>query len=266
MLSLRILTATILIPLVLLAIFVLPQHYFAAVATLVIMLAAWEWARLAGWTKIWMRLLYVFFALTILFMTVLLPPLIVLMVGAVCWIFIFFYLLFIRTKTELPQMPMWIVTFSGLIILACCWEALLVLHKSPIWLLFMLIIVWLADTGAYFGGRLWGKHLLTPLISPKKTWEGLIVGIILTLIIATIVQWFFIMPHKFSWQLSLIILITVFASVVGDLWESLLKRLQNIKDSGSLLPGHGGILDRIDSVLAAAPVFAAGLVIAGLPS
>jgi len=266
MLSLRILTAIILIPLVLLAIFVLPSYYFTAVATLIIVLAAWEWARLGGWTKAWMRLLYVFFVLVILFMTILLPPLKVLIIGAACWLFIFLYLLLIRTKTDLPQMPMWAVTFSGLIVLACCWEALLILHITPRWLLFMLVIVWLADTGAYFGGRLWGKHLLAPLISPKKTWEGLISGVVLTLIVASIIQWFFVTPHQLSWKISLVVFVTALVSVAGDLWESLLKRIQGIKDSGSLLPGHGGILDRIDSILAAAPVFAVGLVIAGFPS
>ena len=130
-------------------------------------------------------------------------------------------------------------------------------------LLYFLTLVWVADIGAYFSGKRFGKHKLAPAISPAKTWEGVLGGIICNLV------WMLIV-YKLSngwglmlWQFILIGLATSMISVVGDLYQSILKREAGVKDSGNLLPGHGGVLDRIDSAIAAAPVYMIGLYAAG---
>jgi phosphatidate cytidylyltransferase len=127
----------------------------------------------------------------------------------------------------------------------------------------MLLVVWLSDTAAYISGRLWGRHLLAATLSPKKTWEGFIVGLLFTWLSAIFIKNFIELKLTF-WQLGLLVLLTNLAAVAGDLFESQLKRLRGLKDSGQLLPGHGGILDRVDSLLAAAPVFSGSLLLLGL--
>ena len=133
-------------------------------------------------------------------------------------------------------------------------------HSSPWWLMYLFLLVWGADSGAYFVGRKFGKNKLAPNVSPNKSVEGLYGGIATTIIIMFVVQYFYLNLTALQLILFLILsLITVFASVLGDLFESMVKRRAGIKDSGRVLPGHGGVLDRIDSLLAAAPVFAAGI-------
>ncbi len=135
-------------------------------------------------------------------------------------------------------------------------------HSSPWWLMYLFLLVWGADSGAYFVGRKFGKNKLAPNVSPNKSVEGLYGGIATTIIIMFVVQYFYLNLTALQLILFLILsLITVFASVLGDLFESMVKRRAGIKDSGRVLPGHGGVLDRIDSLLAAAPVFAAGIYI-----
>ena len=130
-------------------------------------------------------------------------------------------------------------------------------------LLYLLSLVWIADIGAYFSGRQFGKHKLAPAISPGKTWEGLVGGMVANL------MWILGVYQISSgwglglWPFILIGVATSLISVVGDLFESILKREAGVKDSGKLLPGHGGMLDRIDSVIAASPVFVAGIFLAG---
>jgi phosphatidate cytidylyltransferase len=127
------------------------------------------------------------------------------------------------------------------------------LPAGELFVLFVAIVTWAADTGAYYAGTLWGKHLLAPSVSPKKTIEGVGGGLILAVGAALAACWF--VP-----QLSLVdalilgLLLTV-AGLFGDLWESMIKRRVGVKDSGSILPGHGGMLDRLDSLLFTAPTF-----------
>ena len=129
--------------------------------------------------------------------------------------------------------------------------------------MYLLSLVWVADIGAYFSGRNFGKRKLAPNISPSKTWEGVAGGIILNLVWMLIVFQLSGGWEIVFWQFLLIGLATSIISVVGDLYESILKREALVKDSGTLLPGHGGVLDRIDSVIAATPVFITGLYIVG---
>ena len=128
--------------------------------------------------------------------------------------------------------------------------------------MYLFLLVWGADSGAYFVGRKFGKKKLAPTVSPNKSVEGLYGGIATTVIIMMIVQYSYLNLTAVQLILFLVLsIITVFASVLGDLFESMIKRRAGIKDSGRVLPGHGGVLDRIDSLLAAAPIFAAGMYI-----
>ena len=183
--------------------------------------------------------------------------------GLALWILISFGLLAYRYNGNWPLLPRVLMLGIGLDLLWICVHDLVYLQEvyGGGMLLYMLSLVWIADIGAYFSGRKFGKHKLAPTISPGKTWEGLAGGLL-----ANLVWIFSIYQLSSGWgiglpQFLLISLATSLISVVGDLFESILKREAGVKDSGKLLPGHGGMLDRIDSVIAAAPVFAAGIFI-----
>jgi phosphatidate cytidylyltransferase len=140
------------------------------------------------------------------------------------------------------------------------------LHQTPAigsgLVMFLFVLIWVADSGAYFAGRAFGKHKLSPHVSPGKTWEGAF-GALLGAVVCGVVL------YRFEWfELSLVQLVfvcvaTAWVSIGGDLFESVMKRQADMKDSGDLLPGHGGVLDRIDSLLAAAPVFLMLVALAG---
>ena len=135
-------------------------------------------------------------------------------------------------------------------------------QSSPWWLMYLFLLVWGADSGAYFVGRKFGKKKLAPNVSPNKSVEGLYGGIVTSMLIVTAVALLYL---DMTWPELILFLIlsvvTVFSSVLGDMFESMIKRRAGIKDSGRILPGHGGVLDRIDSLLAAAPIFAAGMAV-----
>ena len=159
------------------------------------------------------------------------------------------------------QLP-WIKALCGLVMLVACWKGVVLLQAaSPWWLIIGLCLCWLTDTGAYFAGRHWGTHALAPRISPKKTWEGFWGGLLLAVAVIAVGSFFLpITPHQRVLFLILIIICALFA-VVGDLFVSLLKRQAGLKDSGRLLPGHGGLLDRVDSTICVVPIFALGFLL-----
>lgn len=145
----------------------------------------------------------------------------------------------------------WVVLLGYIVLPALC---LIALNQSTnrIFLLFLLCAVWSFDSGAYFVGKKWGKHKLAPKISPKKSWEGVFGGFLCVLLVLYCLLSFF----EFSLQNSLLLILSILVCIsatAGDLFESWLKRQAGVKDAGSLLPGHGGVLDRIDSILGAAP-------------
>lgn len=155
----------------------------------------------------------------------------------------------------------------GILVLIPCWLAINFIRAAengPFILLFLFVLIWGADSAAYFVGKKWGKHKLSPSVSPGKSWEGLIGALLITSFIALAVLGWSRIPYSvWPWAI-LLSFATVIFSVVGDLFESMLKRNVGLKDSGQLLPGHGGLLDRIDSLTAAAPVFALGLIWMGM--
>ncbi|SPL69010.1 phosphatidate cytidylyltransferase [Acinetobacter stercoris] len=151
----------------------------------------------------------------------------------------------------------------GLVLISAAVTAIFEVWKtSPWWLMYLFLLVWGADSGAYFIGRKFGKRKLAPDVSPNKSVEGLIGGIVTVIVVIITVQ-FVYLNLSFAQNILFLILsiLTAFSSVLGDLFESMIKRRAGVKDSGRVLPGHGGVLDRIDSLLAAAPVFAAAMYI-----
>jgi phosphatidate cytidylyltransferase len=155
----------------------------------------------------------------------------------------------------------------GLLLTLSTLLALAALHAmGPLKLLFFLFIIFAADTGAYFAGRRFGKRKLAPNISPGKTVEGALGGLLLAGVWALLAGTYVFAPAG-ALQVALLLLLTMIVaavSIVGDLTESMFKRVAGIKDSGNILPGHGGILDRVDSILAGAPVMVLGLYLTGL--
>ena len=151
----------------------------------------------------------------------------------------------------------------GLVLLVPSWQGLVYLQgleNGPWWVLYAMSLVWAADTGAYFAGRSFGKRKLAPAVSPGKTLEGLYGGIAATSLLALAVAAFSPAAQKMGVVGFLLVsVMAVLASVLGDLFESMAKRHRGIKDSSQLLPGHGGVLDRIDSITAAVPVFVTGM-------
>lgn len=143
-----------------------------------------------------------------------------------------------------------VATISGMFYL---WQ------QSPWWLLYAMALVWCADTGAYFAGRAFGKRKLAPTVSPKKTYEGMVGGLILCMAVMAWVGWVLIdVPDTYMMVFFVLSMLAALISVLGDLLESMVKRKAGVKDSGTLLPGHGGLLDRIDSMMATVPIFALG--------
>lgn len=270
----RIITALILIPLAIGWMFFLPLDWFSLGAVVVFLLASREWGRFvmparANWFLLPMGLLLAF---TLWInppqqLTEGLPhPLIdgLLLVGAFWWLFALTMVLRYPDGTGWWKHSPWLKALFGVLTLLPFFWALLLLrsyqYASDVmlggWVLFfVMLLVWCADSGAYFSGRAFGKHKMLPAVSPKKTLEGLAGGLMLSVLVAAGV----VLGRHLSWQDGLAVigsaLIAVLASVLGDLTESLFKREAGIKDSGSLLPGHGGVLDRIDSLTAALPVF-----------
>ncbi|MCZ6559504.1 MAG: phosphatidate cytidylyltransferase, partial [Gammaproteobacteria bacterium] len=160
--------------------------------------------------------------------------------------------------------PVWVAALSGMLILAPAWlslSRLLATENGLDWVIFILLLVWATDVGAFTVGKLFGRIKLIPRVSPGKTWEGLIGGIVFTTIVAFAGAEYF--QHDKLGFVSLCLAASAI-SVVGDLTVSIFKRHGGLKDSGTVFPGHGGLLDRIDSICSAAPIFVLGLVWQGV--
>ena len=262
MLRQRVITAITLGTIALLGLFYLPHSAMTVVLALLVIAGAWEWSALPGFTRYSARLGYVALIAAGLLSVWLLDRTganldMVLYTAIAWWIVALIWIIkFPGTVTSASA------GIAGLFVLIPAWLALVQLHAHrPRLMLFMLLLVVAADIGAYFAGRQFGRHKLAPRVSPGKTWEGVMGGIAGAGVVTVVALYFFDLPAAPFVGLSLF---TVLASVVGDLTESMFKRHAGVKDSGSLLPGHGGVLDRVDSVTAAAPVFLIGLERVGL--
>jgi len=259
----RVVTAAIAVVLLLAVLFYLPAVVARIVIAALFIAAAWEWSQFLG-SKHGALQRRVFVALTaalgLALTTVPLDPtvyLAVLYAAALWWLVALLWVC--RFPTPIPVGVAWL---CGLLTVVPAWLAVDWLYRSSIWLLLaMLVLVWLADIGAYFSGRAFGRVKLAPRVSPGKSWEGVIGGLLLAVAVAAGVTVYLGARPLVVVPLAVAV---VSVSVVGDLAVSMFKRHAGVKDSGRLFPGHGGVLDRIDSLCAAAPVFAAGSMAAGL--
>jgi phosphatidate cytidylyltransferase len=259
MLKQRMLTAAILIPLVLAAIYFLPQSYFFLIGSIIVALAAWEWCTLANFNDLKIKIVYVIITVLLCALIWCLPFELFTLCGALLWVAFIIALCRYPKGSDFWRHSAWLRAFCGVSALITFLASLMVLKiATPVYIFILLAIVWIMDSAAYFAGRLWGKKPMAPKISPKKTMEGLVSALLVVIILSLpLVLW--VNPYKHaSWAWFFLILITAAVSVLGDLVESMAKRLYDVKDSGHLLPGHGGILDRIDSLLAATVCFALG--------
>ena len=288
----RVLAALIMAPLAIAAVLLLPTPWMVAAAAIVFLLALWEWLRLAGLDDTLPRAVLLLANLLLMAALVWASPTddggslvlfkLASLVGVLWWLLA---ALWLRRPAFAAEPSPWsgiAKLAAGTLAVVPAWCALALIHagdplpsriplasEGHVWLLIALMIVWATDSGAYFagrqfGGKWFGNRKLAPVISPNKTIEGLVGGVVAGIVVAVLAA---PLAGATSAQLpwvALVALVTVLFSVIGDLVESLLKRQAHAKDSGTLIPGHGGVLDRVDSVLAALPVFAIGKIWLGL--
>lgn len=265
MLKQRIITALILAPLVLSGVFLLESPYFGWFFAFILALAGWEWANLSSLTTQVFRVSY---GMMIAVLAIKVLPQLdvawVLSFAVLWWVIATILVLSYPDSSKYWRQP-WVCAVLGLIILLPMWKALVFIRDAQflpvaefnvlLLILYVLLLVWSADVGAYFTGRAWGKAKLAPNVSPGKSWAGAWGGISSTLLLALLAAYWMDFSLWMTIQLLMITAVTAMVSIIGDLTESMFKRTRGIKDSSSLLPGHGGVLDRIDSLLAAIPVF-----------
>jgi phosphatidate cytidylyltransferase len=264
----RIISALVLVPIVVAAVLKLDVGNFSLLAALVVVLGSWEWAFLVPLRQASVRVGYLVLMLALLALTwkfaqreALVNS--VLWLAMLWWLFALFWISRPTLGSGETVRHTAAKSVLGIGLLLSTWLALVVLHsrpdQGPHWVVFVLSLVWVADSGAYFAGRQWGRTRLAPEVSPGKTWEGVLGGLVACAPLAFGYAWFIGLQGPVLASFVLVCLVTVLFSVAGDLVESLMKRQRGVKDSGNLIPGHGGILDRIDSLLAALPVFLFGL-------
>jgi phosphatidate cytidylyltransferase len=267
MLKQRILTALVLLPIVVLAILYLPNPVFALLWAVVLNLAAWEWSALARLSSSISRLGWLFVINAVLLalwlnlnVNAITDTVILLAAGFWALVIVSLLLDLTRRMAGLSLTAYRAVSaFTGVFVIVPAWLALVLLHKSQTSsVLLVFCLVWAADTGAYFAGRRFGKRKLAPSISPGKSWEGVIGGLLFSLVLASVWSVMAGLPQAEQPAFIIIAMIAVMVSVYGDLLESVFKRVSGIKDSGQILPGHGGAMDRLDSITAAGPIFVAG--------
>lgn len=272
MLRARVLTALPLAAAFLALVWFAPPDVVSGVFALLALLGAWEWVALCGRPSLSVRLLYVALMAGLLAL---------LRAGEVAgpawqevwgvpaliwWVGVLVLLLAQSRRPGAVLLPPAARLLAGVITLSLAWLGLVAVHARPedgaFWLTVLFGLVWGADIGAYFAGHRFGRTRLAPAISPGKTWEGvgggLVTGLGVTLVLVAIGTGAGYAMPSLAWLVPTAIMVMA-ASVVGDLGESVLKRWADVKDSGRLLPGHGGVLDRVDALLAAAPVMATAL-------
>jgi phosphatidate cytidylyltransferase len=266
MLKQRVITALIAAPTVIAAIFFLPITAFAAVFLVLAGLGVFEWANLAGLrsnsAKVAYVAVYALIGYALLNAPTLWPT--VLQYVVAFWVLAAVVVLTFPASGQALIRP--VLVPAGYVAFVGAWLSLVVLLGAggPWLILWVLVVVWSADIGAYFAGRQFGRRKLALLVSPGKTWEGAIGGTLLSVLLgssmgATVPALYTVAPELWQWIVGSLIIAIV--SIFGDLFESALKRARGVKDSGGLFPGHGGMLDRVDSLIAALPCVA--LAVAG---
>jgi phosphatidate cytidylyltransferase len=260
----RILTAAVLAAALLCVLLLLPPAATVIVVSAIVLLGAWEWSAFLRLPSAALRAAYVVLIGLLMFaawsVSVTAGGNFVMQLALAWWCVALLWV------TLAPRrVAGWSAALAGVLALVPAWLALIRLRVGPAdgaqWVLFALLLVWVADIGAFFCGRHFGRVQLAPQVSPAKTWEGVLGGMLSSAVCALAGAAWFRLP---ALPFLLLCLGAVGFSVVGDLTESLLKRFAGVKDSGTLFPGHGGVMDRIDSLTAAAPVLFIGLGLLGV--
>nr|VFJ48564.1 MAG: phosphatidate cytidylyltransferase [Candidatus Kentron sp. FW]VFJ49951.1 MAG: phosphatidate cytidylyltransferase [Candidatus Kentron sp. FW] len=270
----RVITALLLIPLVVSGTLILPTSYFSLGLATVILVGAWEWAGLAGWTSKIGRATYSLMIATSLYVAfrldVLVPHgwLLLLIFALVWWCVALGWIVQFEQGIPISSLERPVVRIIvGWSILVPTWGALVAIHRhvetGPVFVILLMVIIWGADSGAYFFGKRFGKKRLSARTSPGKSWEGVAGGLLMVGLLSIAIGLYTRLPPEQWIALILLSSTTAMLSILGDITESLFKRRIGAKDSGRLLPGHGGMLDRIDSLTAAAPFFALCLFLGG---
>ena len=259
MLRTRIITALIIAPAALAGVFLLPPFEFSLFIGAVLAVAAWEWGNLGGLSGAY-RVLYAALVASAIGFASLLPADYVMFAGIAWWLAALVFVMKFPGLVGIWGTKMAVLSI-GFLVLVPGWVALreLKLFTDSSYLICLLFfLIWGADVGAYFAGRGFGRSKLAPDVSPGKTWEGFFGGLVAVLVIAISMALWFGKPDLTSPDGMILVglcLLVGMISVLGDLTISMFKRKRDIKDSSNLLPGHGGFLDRIDSLLSAAPVY-----------
>ncbi|GAA4866570.1 phosphatidate cytidylyltransferase [Luteimonas vadosa] len=269
MTRIRVFTALLMAPVAIAAVLLLSTPWMVALGALLFLAGMWEWFHLAEVEDTLARSALLVANLLLMVMIVWASPTdaggslvlfkLAVVVGVVWWLLAMLWLMNYDFASDHDTNARVFKLAAATLSVVPAWCALALIHSDGAgWLLLALAMIWAADTGAYFAGRAFGRHKLSPRISPNKTIEGMAGGAVASIVVALAGAYFLGTEATMLPLVALVALVTVLFSVVGDLFESLLKRHVGAKDSGNLLPGHGGLLDRLDSVLAALPVFALG--------
>lgn len=270
MLKTRIYTVLVLLPLLLAALFYAPNALWAALLVVFLLAGSWEWGALAGWPHVGRTVFAV----------------VLMGVALVLWLTDGVHVPFGRNVATvalavsllfwLTAVPLWLargwrvqsplaLALAGAIVLLPTWLALVRLQPWPVVLLTLMGIVWISDTAAYFAGRRWGRRKLAASISPGKTWEGVFGATVAVALYCAVANMSGLAAHPLLQGATGcgVFLLLMALGIEGDLFESWVKRTAGVKDSGSLLPGHGGVLDRVDALTASMPAAALLLSAAG---
>jgi phosphatidate cytidylyltransferase len=267
MLKQRIFTAIILVALLIGMLFSLSSFFFSLAIVPVVVLAGWEWTHLMKMSSKAQRLKFVAILILLLIISGIgigMGDSVrqhlaygILLIASALWIVIFCLIFIYPSGTRFWSKTTYLSAL-GLLILLFTWIAIVYIQFLPSGnnlLLAAFAIIALSDVGGFIFGKLLGRHKLAPMISPGKTWEGFLGALILELLLVVGLNSFGLFQLS-VWELSALVLIVALASVGGDLFESMVKRNIGVKDSGGLLPGHGGVLDRIDGMMSALPIYA----------
>lgn len=267
MLKQRVLTAIILASVIICAVVFLPTKIFALLLAAIICVGAWEWTTCARFDAVAHKIAYVSVIFSCLMACLLLldKPWIVLIIagGLVWWLLATYLVIYYQTNMTINLASSSLKAIIGGIILIPSWLSLILIHKTKTTgislILFLFFLIWFADSAAYFSGKKFGNKKLASNVSPGKSWEGVYGALLMSFLFGTTYAFYTDMQLIAAMLFIVLTLFTVSFSILGDLVESMFKRIAGIKDSSQLLPGHGGVLDRIDSLTSAAPVFFAGL-------
>lgn len=268
----RVVTALLLAPLAIAVILLLPTLVFAVVIAGLCLLALWEWTRLSGLRDRRVRGILLGLAAVAFYalwenrnaQTVIA----IIAAGCAWWVVALLWLKRFSFAAAPTRENALLKLVVGALAVFPAWIALMRIHSAPAhghwWALYALALGWSADTFAYLAGNRWGRRKLAPEISPGKTWAGVYGGLAATAVVAAVGGWLLSVRDLELFALIVLALLCVCFSVVGDLFESLIKRHAGVKDSGALFPGHGGVFDRLDGLFALLPLFALGKLLLGV--